>query len=65
MLTSNIAVEHDFFNESILLGKTIDSIAVSQEDDDVKYISVYFTDCSCIEFVLNNSNDFFYMEPII
>ena len=38
MLTSNIAVEHDFFNESILLGKTIDSIAVSQEDNDVKYI---------------------------
>ena len=63
MLTSNI--ENDFFNESILLGKTIDSIAVSQEDNDVKYISVYFTDCSCIELVLNNSNDFFYMEPII
>lgn len=64
MLTSNIVVEHDFFNKDILLGKTIDSITVSHEDNDVKYISVYFTDCSCIEFILN-SLDVFYMEPII
>ena len=64
MLTNNSSIEDDFFNGKILLGKTIDSIAISQEaDEDAKYISVYFTDCSCLEFVLN-LNDVFYMEPV-
>lgn len=64
MLTSNSNIKDDFFNGKTLLGKTIDSIAISQEaDEDAKYISVYFTDCSCLEFVLN-LNDVFYMEPV-
>ena len=60
MLTNNSSIEDDFFNGKILLGKTIDSIAI---DEDAIYISVYFTDCSCLEFVLN-LNDVFYMEPV-
>ena len=64
MLTSNLSTEDDFLSGKIFLGKTIDSIAISQEsEEDKKYISVYFTDCSCLEFVLN-LNDFFYMEPM-
>lgn len=63
MLTNNLHIQ-DNFDGKILLGKTIDSISVLQEEKDVKYISVYFTDCSCLEFVLNDSN-IFYMEPDI
>ena len=63
MLTNSLSTENDFFNGKTLLGKTIDSITVSQEEEDVKYISVYFTDCSCLEFILNNP-DVLYMEPI-
>lgn len=64
MPTNNSSIKDIFFSDKTLLGKTIDSIAISQEtDEDAKYISVYFTDCSCLEFVLN-LNDVFYMEPM-
>lgn len=64
MLTNNFDTSVDFFNSGILLGKTINSISASQEEGE-NYITVYFTDSSCLEFVLNNMNDVFYMEEIL
>lgn len=63
MLTNNFNVESDFFNEKILFGKTIQNITISQEDDE-KYISIYFSDSSCLDLVLNDMSDILYMETL-
>lgn len=63
MSTNNLDVEDDFFNHQTLLGKTIEKIVESKQKNE-NYISVYFTDSSCLEFILNNTSDIFYMEPL-
>lgn len=63
MLTNNLNTEDDFFNTQMLFGKTIDKVIESKQEDE-NHISVYFTDSSCLEFVLNNTADIFYMEPL-
>lgn len=63
MSTNNLDEEDDFFNHQILLGKTIEKIVESKQKNE-NYISVYFADSSCLEFILNNTSDIFYMEPL-
>ena len=64
MSTNDFITEDDFFNHQILLGKTIEEIMVS-EDENPTHILVWFSDSSCIELVLNNTADIFYMEEIL
>ena len=64
MSTSDFITEDDFFNHQILLGKTIEEIMVS-EDENPTHILVCFSDSSCLEFALNNTADIFYMEEIL
>lgn len=61
MSTNNFSIDDDFFNHQVLIGKTIKTITVSQEDDTYKHISIAFADSSCLEFFLN-TDDIFYME---
>ena len=63
MLMNNFYNESDFFNEKTLLGKTIQNITVSQEENE-KYVSIRFSDSSCLDLVLNDTSDIFYMENI-
>lgn len=63
MLTNNLNEEVDFFNEKTLLGKTIQDITIFQEDDE-RYVSIRFSDSSCLDLVLNDMSDIFYMETI-
>ena len=62
MSTNNFITEDDFFNHQTLLGKTIEAIVVSEEDEQTKHVLMAFSDSSCLEFYLNNINDIFYME---
>ena len=64
MSINNFITEDDFFNHQILLGKTIEEITIS-EDEDPTHILVCFSDSSCLEFVLNNPADIFYMEEVL
>lgn len=64
MSINNFITEDDFFNHQILLGKTIEEITIS-EDEDLTHILVCFSDSSCLEFVLNNTADIFYMEEVL
>ena len=63
MSTKNLNIEDDFFNNQILIGKTIKEIQIIQDKND-KYITIYFSDLSCLELVLNETSDIFYMESI-
>lgn len=64
MSINDFITEDDFFNYQILLGKTIEEITIS-EDEDPTHILVCFSDSSCLEFVLNNTADIFYMEEVL
>lgn len=64
MSINDFITEDDFFNHQILLGKTIEEITIS-EDEDPTHILVCFSDSSCLEFVLNNTADIFYMEEVL
>ena len=64
MSTSDFITEDDFFNHQILLGKTIEEIMVS-EDENPTHILVCFSDSSCLELALNTTADIYYMEEIL
>lgn len=64
MSTNDFETEDDFFNHQILLGKTIEEIMISEEEAP-KHIVICFTDASCLELVLTETDDIFYMEEVL